>query len=100
MPTNALYEEIAARLQAILTTIKGSDPLRPDFGSNICRYLDYPIDVVRARIQMEALSAIKTWERRVVVKSIKCEQAAHTLILTIEAENVQDGSGMTFSVSI
>ena len=33
----------------ILETPKGSDPHRPDFGSDILKYVDYPINIAKAK---------------------------------------------------
>ncbi len=54
----------------IMTTPKGSDPLRPTFGADIWRYVDRPIDQALPAIVRELTAAITTWEPRVKVLSI------------------------------
>ncbi|HEY6417581.1 MAG TPA: GPW/gp25 family protein [Candidatus Binataceae bacterium] len=54
----------------ILTTPLGSDPLRPTFGSDIWRYIDFPINIARPSIVRELTSAITTWEPRVTVLNV------------------------------
>jgi len=57
-------------IQIILTTPKGSDPLRPTFAVDIWRYLDAPIDTALPAIVREVTEAISLWEPRVTVLSI------------------------------
>ena len=66
-------------LGIIVTTPRGSDPLRPTFGADIWRYIDFPIDVALPAIVRELTSAITTWEPRV------------NLIL-VTAQPINDGS--------
>jgi phage baseplate assembly protein W len=57
-------------IQIILTTPKGSDPLRPTFGADVWRYIDAPIDAAIPAIVREVTEAITRWEPRVTVISI------------------------------
>ncbi len=56
-------------IRIILTTPKGSDPLRPTFGADLWRYLDAPMNSVIPAIVTEVASAITLWEPRVKVIS-------------------------------
>ena len=66
-------------LAIIVTTPRGSDPLRPTFGADVWRYIDFPISVALPAIVRELTAAITAWEPRV------------TLIL-VNAAPVIDGS--------
>jgi phage baseplate assembly protein W len=57
-------------LQIILTTPKGSDPLRPTFGADVWRYIDAPMNAAIPAIVREVTEAILRWEPRVTVVSI------------------------------
>jgi uncharacterized protein len=57
-------------IQIILTTPKGSDPLRPTFGANLWRYIDSPINTAIPAIVREVTEAITRWEPRVTLISI------------------------------
>lgn len=57
-------------IQIILSTPKGSDPLRPTFGADIWRYIDYPINAATAAIVREVTFAITLWEPRVVLVKV------------------------------
>lgn len=63
-------EDVAQCIAIILTTPRGSDPLRPTFGSDLWRFVDSPISAALPGIVREARSAIGTWEPRVNVISI------------------------------
>jgi Bacteriophage baseplate protein W len=54
----------------ILTTPKGSDPLRPTFGADIWRYIDHPIDEALPAIVRELTAALTLWEPRVKLLSV------------------------------
>lgn len=64
-------EDIEQCFRVILTTPKGSDPLRPEFGSDVWRYVDYPIAHALPHLVRECWDAISLWEPRVVLESIK-----------------------------
>ncbi|OHX10250.1 baseplate protein [Chromobacterium sphagni] len=56
--------DIDQAIRIILTTPKGSDPLRPDFGSNVHLYLDNPVDQAVPHLVRESVEAIRQWEPR------------------------------------
>lgn len=60
-------------IQVILRTPKGADPLRPEFGSNLHQYIDYPITRARPHIVRESIEAIRTWEKRLTVVDVVVE---------------------------
>ncbi len=60
-------------LGIIVTTPRGSDPLRPTFGADIWRYIDFPIDEALPAIVSELTSAITMWEPRVNLISVTAQ---------------------------
>lgn len=66
-------EDINQCIAIILLTQKGSDPLRPTFGSDIYKYIDYPINSAKANIIRESIDAIEKWETRIKVDSVTVE---------------------------
>ena len=62
-------------LGIIVTTPRGSDPIRPTFGANIWRYIDVPISMALPAIVSELTSAITTWEPRVKLVSVTAQPA-------------------------
>lgn len=57
-------------IEIILSTPQGSDPLRPTFACDIWRWLDSPIQIARAHIVSEIVTAITKWEPRVRILSV------------------------------
>lgn len=66
-------DDLHQAIRVILGTPKGSDPLRPDFGSNLHLYLDYPIDRARPHVVRESIEAIRRWEQRLTVARVVVE---------------------------
>ena len=58
-------DDISQCIRVILTTPKGTDPLRPEFACDLWRYIDYPIDRATPHIVREAWDALATFEPRV-----------------------------------
>lgn len=54
----------------ILTTTKGSDPMRPLFGSDIWRFIDSPINTAVSNISAEIIDSIGKWEQRIIIKEL------------------------------
>lgn len=71
-------------IRIILTTPKGSDPHRPEFGSDIWKYIDYPVNEAIPNIIRDAIDAINAWEPRVEIKTIKAEVDVANVMLRIE----------------
>lgn len=70
-------DDVQQAVRVILCTPKGSDPLRPQFGSNLHRYLDYPEDRARPHVVRETVEAIGDplyGEPRVTVERVVFER--------------------------
>ena len=52
---------IRQRIDIALTTSKGTDPLRPEFGTLIYTYQDAPISVAAVEIKKEIIKALQIW---------------------------------------
>lgn len=57
-------------IDIIIRTTKGTDPLRPEFGSEVYKWADRPANVAIPNIKKEILNAISTWEKRVTITNI------------------------------
>jgi uncharacterized protein len=60
-------------LGIIVTTPRGSDPLRPAFGADIWRFIDFPINLALPAIVSELTLAITMWEPRVKLLSVTAQ---------------------------
>lgn len=64
-------DDIRQCIAVILSTPKGSDAMRPLFGSNLYKYADVPISQAAADISREATIQVNRWEPRVRVVSVE-----------------------------
>jgi phage baseplate assembly protein W len=62
----------------ILTTPKGTDVLRPTFGTDVWRYIDAPINEAGPAIVREITQSITQWEPRVKVLSVQSTPVLQT----------------------
>jgi phage baseplate assembly protein W len=76
--------DIDQSLRIILTTPKGSDPHRPEFGSNLHRYLDWPTDRVTPHLVREAFDAVRQWEPRVSVDQVHIQISVHHITARVQ----------------
>ena len=68
-------KSIQQNIRLILTTPKGSDIHRPDFGSDLWKFIDQPLNAITlGRIKAEITDAIERWEPRVKVLSVDIER--------------------------
>ena len=71
-------------LRTILRTPKGSDPHRPEFGSNIHLYIDHPTNQAIPHLVREAVESIRRWEPRcTLVRVTPRIDAAHITLRII-----------------
>lgn len=84
--------DIDQAIHIILTTPKGSDLLRPKFGSDVFRYLDYPINRARPHIVRETIDAIRQWEPRITAVSVQVYPAQEGCKLLLRVQYQVDSS--------
>ncbi|MDD2870075.1 GPW/gp25 family protein [Neomegalonema sp.] len=78
-------EDIHQCVRIILLTPKGSVPHRPEFGSDLWRYLDRPIAEALPHVVRESVDALRRWEPRIEVIRVAPQNLATThLRLTVE----------------
>jgi len=63
-------DDVDQCIAIILTTPKGTDVLRPTFGTDLWRYIDAPIDEAGPAVAREVTQSITQWESRVKVLSV------------------------------
>ena len=70
-----VVKSVLQNIQIILTTPKGSDVHRPEFGSELYRFIDQPLTALTAgKIKAYIVDEIERWEPRVKVKEIKLDR--------------------------
>jgi phage baseplate assembly protein W len=63
-------DDVDQCIAIILTTPKGSDVLRPTFGTDLWKYIDAPISEAGPAVVREVTQSITQWEPRVKVLSV------------------------------
>lgn len=63
-------QDVDQCIRIILSTPRGSAPHRPEFGSSLHLYLDYPVSVARPHIVREAVGSLRQWEPRIEIVSV------------------------------
>lgn len=76
-------DDISACIFNILSTRKGTDILRPEFGSDHFDYIDQPSDIAMPGIVKEVSSAIARWEKRILIDDVTIIDLSPTLDVTI-----------------
>lgn len=66
-------EDIAQCLTVIVLTGKGSVPFDPEFGCDILRWVDQPINIALPSIVKEVADAVATYEKRAIIVRITPE---------------------------
>jgi Bacteriophage baseplate protein W len=72
-------DDIDQCIGIILTTPRGSDPLRPTFGADLWQYIDHPITVAVPSIVREVSAAIAMWEPRVTLQSVSVSPSDNSI---------------------
>ena len=76
-------DDIHACIANILNTIKGTDVLRPEFGSDHFKYIDYPEDEAIPNFVREITFALQKWEPRINVENVDVSGSAPHFEFTI-----------------
>ncbi|WP_339079026.1 GPW/gp25 family protein [Pseudomonas sp. TMP9] len=76
--------DIDQAIRIILITPRGSDPHRPEFGSDIHLYIDWPTNRVVPHLVREAVEAIRRWEPRVTVVTVLVEIVEERITLRVQ----------------
>lgn len=82
--------DIDQAIRIILTTPKGSDAHRPEFGSDLNLYIDWPTNRVTPHLVRETVDALRRWENRIDVVQVQV-QIEESLIRVRVQWRVADG---------
>lgn len=84
-------DDINQCITLIITTQKGTDPHRPTFGSDVYKYIDYPVNEAKPNIIRETIDAISLWETRITINSVSAEINETQITLKIKWK-LKDGN--------
>jgi phage baseplate assembly protein W len=73
--------DVEQAIRIILGTPKGSDPHRPDFGSNVWRYIDWPALDAVPHVVREVSEAVRKWEPRcTLIRAVPTVDGPHVTV--------------------
>jgi phage baseplate assembly protein W len=88
-------DDIAQCVRIILETPLGSDPHRPEFGSNLHQYVDWPQNRVTPHLVREVYAALERWEPRIGAISVSVSFSEAIVIVQVEWSGAGGVSGTT-----
>ncbi len=77
-------DDINQCIAIIILTRKGSVPHRPTFGSDVYKYVDYPINEAIPNIIREVTDSVTLWETRITLNTVKAEIYESKISIKIE----------------
>lgn len=93
-------DDIKQCINIILSTPKGSVPFLPDFGSDLWKYVDYPINQATPYLIKETIDAIEMWEQRIRITNIEILTGETTIIIKLQCEERKTGESQTIEVTV
>lgn len=94
------FDDIEQCIFNILSTRKGTDVTRPDFGSNYFDYIDSPEDIFVPNAVREVVLAIQTWEKRAVIDKVEFSGHAPEITMSVHWHAADDVSKEIFTTAI
>lgn len=93
-------DDIRQSWTMILNTVKGSDPLRPEFGSGIFDYIDKPIDQFEGEFLAQAVRDLEQWEKRTTITQVSRSIIGSQVILVIKATYTETNTPINTSLPL
>lgn len=93
-------DDIRQSWKVILQTVKGSDPLRPDFGCGIFDYIGKPINQFTGEIIAQITKDLEKWEKRCVITSVKLSYNLGQITVKIVGTYMATKSSVEASISL
>lgn len=93
-------DAIRQNWQIILNTIKGSDPLRPNFGCGIFEYIDKPLNASISDMSATIITDLEKWEPNVKISQVKISVSGSSLSVSIYGRQTSTGQDITAIVPL
>lgn len=81
------WEDIKQCIDVLLTTQKGTDPFRPNFGVDIYSYIDTPTNEALPALVLDVQQQIELWETRVRITELRTNLDVSTITLQVYWES-------------
>lgn len=88
-------DDINQSLLMIITTQKGSDPVRPLFGVDILRWIDQPMSVLIPNLINEITTQVAIYEPRASVQRVTYETNESQVTITLHWITADGLTGLT-----
>lgn len=91
-------DDVAQCIYVILTTKRGSDPLRPTFGTEIWKWIDQPVTLAIPNVIREIYEGVEIWEKRAKIVSIVADTtsvSAGNVLFKITWQFILSGTAQT-----
>lgn len=91
-------DDVAQCIYVILSTKRGSDPLRPTFGTEIWKWIDRPVKLAIPNVIREIYEGVEIWEKRAKIISIVADNASiatGNVLLKITWQFILSGTAQT-----
>ena len=89
-------KSVMQNIRVILTTQKGTDVHRPEFGSDVWKFIDQPLTAITiGKINAEITDAIERFEPRVKVKNVSLQKIFAGIKVSIEVQLRDTGEVIT-----
>lgn len=93
-------QDINQCINIIFSTQKGSDPLRPNFGTDIQSFVDLPINQLIPLVKKELIEQVSRWEKRASIKSILHEINDNQVIFSVNWIDIRNKNSSSTNLSI
>lgn len=80
--------DVRQSIDIILRTIPGTDPLRPNFGCDVWRFVDAPAPIALPNMKKAIIEALQQWEKRISVTSVDHQEKLAQIDFTINYDVV------------
>ena len=94
------FDDIEQCVFNILSTRKGTDVTRPEFGSNYFDYIDAPEDIFVPNAVREVVLAIQTWEKRAVIDKVEFSGNAPEITMSVHWHAADDVRQVIYTTAI
>lgn len=84
----------------ILMTVKGSDPLRPSFGSGIFDYIDKPLNQFDGSFLAMVIQDLERWEQRCTIQQVKKRIENENIFLYISGTYKATSTPIEISINL
>lgn len=93
-------DDIKQSWYIILNTIKGSDPMRPNFGSGMFEYLDKPINIILTDLYLDIITSLEKFEPRAKITKVSLSNQNEIVNIVIEGVYTQTGDIITSTIDV